>query len=69
MSKPSNHIPTVLMPSPVLITESAEEFNRFCDALKGDLKVSGTIDHLLITDIAELAWEISTLPTCQDKSY
>jgi hypothetical protein len=58
MSKPSNHIPAVLMPSPVLITESAEEFNRFCDALKDDLKVPGTIDHLLITDIAELAREI-----------
>jgi hypothetical protein len=58
MSKPSNHIPAVLMPSPVLITESAEEFNRFCDALKDDLEVPGTIDHLLITDIAELAWEI-----------
>jgi hypothetical protein len=42
----------------VLITESAEEFNRFCDALKDDLKVPGTIDHLLIADIAELAWEI-----------
>jgi hypothetical protein len=27
-------------------------------ALKDDLKVTGTIDHLLITDIAELAWEI-----------
>jgi hypothetical protein len=58
MPKPSNQIPAVLMPSPVLITESEEEFNRFCDALKDDLKVPGTIDHLLITDIAELAWEI-----------
>ena len=58
MSKPSNHIPAVLMPSPVLITESEQEFNSFCDALKDDLKVPGTIDHLLITDIAELAWEI-----------
>ena len=58
MAKPSTHIPALLMPSPVLITELADEFNRFCDALKDDLKVPGTIDHLLITDIAELAWEI-----------
>jgi hypothetical protein len=58
MAKPGTHIPALLMPSPVLVTESADEFNSFCDALKHDLKVPGTIDHLLITDIAELAWEI-----------
>jgi hypothetical protein len=58
MPKRTNQIPAVLMPSPVLITESEEEFNSFCDALKDDLKVPGTIDHLLINDIAELSWEI-----------
>jgi hypothetical protein len=45
MPKPGNQIPAVLMSSPVLITESEEEFNRFCDALKDDLKVTGTIEH------------------------
>jgi hypothetical protein len=56
--KPSNHIPGLLMPSPVLFTESAAEFNNFHDALKDELKSRGVLDHLLITDIAELAWEI-----------
>jgi hypothetical protein len=56
--KPSHHIPALLMPSPVLLTESAAEFNDFYDALKDELKSRGIVDPLLITDIAELAWEI-----------
>lgn len=42
----------------MLITESTEEFNRFHDALKDELKTSGTVEHLILNDIAELAWEI-----------
>jgi hypothetical protein len=58
MPKDNHHIPALLMPSPVLITESEEEFNRFFDALKQELKQRGIVDHLLISDFAELAWEI-----------
>ena len=46
------------MPAPVLLTESEQEFNDFYDALKGELKSRGVVDHLLIMNIAELAWEI-----------
>jgi hypothetical protein len=56
--KPSHHIPALLMPAPVLVTESAEEFNDFHDALKDEFKGRGVVDHLLIMNIAELAWEI-----------
>jgi hypothetical protein len=56
--KPNHYIPALLMPSPVLLTESADEFNAFYDALKDELKSRGVVDHLLITDIAELAWEV-----------
>jgi hypothetical protein len=56
--KPTHHIPTLLMPSPVLHTEFAEEFNAFYDALGDELKNHGVVAHLLITDITELAWEI-----------
>src|SRR6516162_5702871 len=46
------------MPLPVLITESPEEFNRLYEALKDDLKIVGTVEHLILAHIAELAWEI-----------
>jgi hypothetical protein len=58
MSKSTHYLPAVLMPAPVLITESEEEFNRFFDALKSELKQRGIVDHLLISDFAELAWDI-----------
>jgi len=51
-------IPALFMPLPVLITESPEEFNRLYEALKDDLKIVGTVEHLILAHIAELAWEI-----------
>jgi hypothetical protein len=58
MPKSNRYIPVLLMPAPVLVTESEEEFNRFFDALKDELKQRGIVDHLLINDFAGLAWEI-----------
>ena len=58
MSKRTPNIPALFMPSPVLITESPEEFNRFYEALKNDLKIVGTVEHLMLGHIAELGWEI-----------
>jgi hypothetical protein len=58
MSKSTHHFPVLMTLAPVLVTESEEEFNRFFDALKDELKQRGIVDHLLIKDVAELAWEI-----------
>jgi len=58
MPKSNRYISVLLMPAPVLVTESEEEFNRFFEALKDELKQYGIVDRLLIKDIAELAWEI-----------
>ena len=58
MPKSTQYLPVPLAPGPVLITESEDEFNRFFDALKEELKPRGTVDHLLMGDIAGLAWEI-----------
>ena len=58
MSKSTHHLPILLMPAPALVTESEEEFNRFFDALKDELKQYGIVDRLLIKDIGEGAWEI-----------
>jgi len=39
MSKRTPNIPVVLAPSPVLITESVDEFNRLHGALKEELQI------------------------------
>jgi hypothetical protein len=52
----ANHC--LLPPSPVLVTECADEFARFYEAVKEQLKVPGIVDQLLITDYVELEWEV-----------
>jgi len=49
---------TLSSPSPVLITESADEFARFHEALKQELKPEGAVEHLLLDDVAMSAWQI-----------
>ena len=58
MPKRSPNIPAVLAPSPVLITESVEEFNRLHGALKDELQINGTLEHLMLNGIGELGWGI-----------
>jgi hypothetical protein len=48
---------SIFDPSPVLITESAEEFERFHDALQDELKARGLLERFYVADIAEKAWE------------
>ena len=47
--------------SPVLITESAEEFERSNDALHDELKPRGPLERYLVGDIAGKAWEVHRL--------
>ena len=58
MSKRTPNIPVVLAPSPVLITESVDEFNRLHGALKEELQITGTLEHLMFNGITELGWGI-----------
>jgi len=58
MSKRTPNIPVVLAPSPVLITESVDEFNRLHGALKEELQITGTLEHLMLNGITELGWGI-----------
>jgi hypothetical protein len=58
MSKPNHQLPSLLPPSPVLVTECSDEFARFFEAVKEQLKVSGIVDYLLVTDYVELEWEV-----------
>jgi hypothetical protein len=48
----------LVKPSPVLITESADEFLRLQDALKDEFKPHGAIDEFKVEEIAALIWEI-----------
>ena len=45
-------------PSPVLITESADEFLSLHDALKDELKPHGTVEEFMVEEMAALMWEI-----------
>jgi len=55
---------TLLSSPPVLITESADEFARFHDAVKREIAPQGAIEHFLVDDLAELMWGNSSLPPC-----
>jgi hypothetical protein len=58
--RPSSHC-SIFDPSPVLITESAEEFKRLHDAVKDELKPRGTLERYYVAEIAEKVWEIRRL--------
>jgi hypothetical protein len=45
-------------PSPVLITESADEFSRLHGPLKDEFKPHGTVEEFMVEEIAALMWEI-----------
>jgi hypothetical protein len=48
----------LVKPSPVLITESVDEFSRLHDALKDEFKPHGTVEQFKVEEIAALMWEI-----------
>jgi hypothetical protein len=55
-----------LLPNtPLLITESADEFDRICAALSHEIRPNGIIEQMYVADIAQLAWEILRLRRCK----
>jgi hypothetical protein len=48
----------LVKPSPVLITESADEFLRLHDDLKDEFKPHGVVGEFKVEEIAALIWEI-----------
>jgi hypothetical protein len=48
----------LVRPSPVLITESKDEFSRLHDALKNEFKPHGPVEEFKVDEIAALMWEI-----------
>jgi hypothetical protein len=56
---------SILFPSPVLITERQEEYDKLLEALTQELAPRGIVEKLSVADIANLVWEILRLRRCK----
>jgi hypothetical protein len=56
---------TLLPKSPLLITESAEEFDALRDAFEREIKPCGIIEQMYVHDICSIVWEILRLRRCK----
>ena len=56
---------TLLPKSPLLITESAEEFDALRDAFERAIKPQGIIEQMYVHDICSIVWEILRLRRCK----
>src|SRR5215831_3972386 len=50
---------------PLLITESAEEFDALRDAFEQEIKPRGIIEQMYVHDISAIVWEILRLRRCK----
>ena len=65
MSKQRRAQSALLPVSPLLMTESEDEFDRVRDAFDQELKPRGIVEQMYVADIAYLAWEILRLRRCK----
>jgi hypothetical protein len=56
---------TLLPKSPLLITESADEFDALRDAFEQEIKPQGIIEQMYVHDINFIVWEILRLRRCK----
>jgi len=56
---------TLLPKSPLLITESADEFDALRDAFEQEVKPKGIIEQMYVHDICAIVWEILRLRRCK----
>jgi hypothetical protein len=56
---------TLLPKSPLLITESADEFDALRDAFEQEIKPQGIIEQMYVHDINSIVWEILRLRRCK----
>jgi hypothetical protein len=57
--------PLDLFSLPLLITESADEFDTLRDAFEQEVKPKGIIEHVYVHDISAIVWEILRLRRCK----
>jgi hypothetical protein len=56
---------TLLPKLPLLITESADEFDALRDAFEREIKPRGIIEQMYVHDISSIVWEILRLRRCK----
>src|SRR4029434_2092068 len=56
---------TLLPKLPLLITESAEEFDALRDAFEQEINPDGIIEQMYVHDISSIVWEILRLRRCK----
>src|SRR6516162_8402492 len=56
---------TLLPKSPLLITESADEFDALRNAFEQEIKPRGIIEQMYVHDICSIVWEILRLRRCK----
>jgi len=56
---------TLLPKLPLLITESADEFDALRDAFEQEIKPRGIIEQMYVHDICAIVWEILRLRRCK----
>src|SRR6516164_4111020 len=62
--RPRNEL--ALLPKlPLLITESADEFDALRDAFEREIKPRGIIERMYVHDICSIVWEILRLRRCK----
>jgi hypothetical protein len=62
--RPRNEL--ALLPKlPLLITESADEFDALRDAFEREIKPRGIIEQMYVHDISSLVWETLRLRRCK----
>ena len=62
--RPRNEL-ALLPKSPLLITESADEFDALRDAFEREIKPKGIIEQMYVHDICTVVWEILRLRRCK----
>ncbi len=55
----------LLPKSPLLITETADEFDALRDAFEQEIKPQGIIEQMYVHDICSIVWEILRLRRCK----
>ncbi len=55
----------LLPKSPLLLTESADEFDALRDAFEREIKPRGIIEQMYVHDISSIVWEILRLRRCK----
>jgi hypothetical protein len=55
----------VLPKLPLLVTESADEFDALRDAFEREIKPQGIIEQMYVHDISSIVWEILRLRRCK----